>query len=57
MVFDGFLNRTSLTLAAIIVGIYLAFLLSRRFRQKSSYEIEIQKVLTSENNKVKGRFE
>jgi len=57
MMLDGFLNKTSLTLAAIIVGIYLAFVLSRLFRQKSSYEMEIEQVLTSENNKVKGRFE
>ncbi len=53
-----FLNKTTLTLIAIIVGLYLGFILFTLLKpKKSDYEQEMEKILTSDKHKVKGRFE
>lgn len=50
--------KTQIILGAIILGLYVIYILYRVLKpKKSTYEQEIEKVLTSDKNKVKGRFE
>ena len=59
MMFDSILgNKTIIILATIVVSLYILYLISRLLKpKKSDYEKELDTILTSDQYKVKGKFE
>ncbi|MBI2133854.1 hypothetical protein HYU11_04185 [Candidatus Woesearchaeota archaeon] len=56
--FENLFNKTNILLASIILALYIAFIVSRLlFSGKSKYEKDMDRILTSDKHKVKGRFE